>query len=286
MKPPTATLGLLVAGLMLFLGACAGCREEKPPSSPDPTAAERVDRFLAWFGRVGFEQDPGNFTNFPMLAEVARLEADDEAYAIFLERLSQIREGDSSSLALAGVTRFMRHTKMDPILEERLPVVDDPLRCQILSSLIIRQVSVQPQTLRDVLSNSHDSTVRSMVMTLTKWRNVDDAGWPEFFEEGFRSADIKVRESALAAAPHDASMRQKVKQWLRTTIQPLAPGSLSDGYSKHGDIFAAVMNLHEAYGLEKTPEMMNGTFDEWAHRLLRATDEIDAVIAKAQGGKM
>jgi hypothetical protein len=37
MKPPTATLGLLVAGLML-LGISTGCRDEKPPPSPEPPA--------------------------------------------------------------------------------------------------------------------------------------------------------------------------------------------------------------------------------------------------------
>jgi hypothetical protein len=237
-----------------------------------------VDWYLANQGKFSYNYDP----NF--LLRIAQFEADGSARQPYLQTLSKARHADKRSCAAVFLAGFLHDKDTARFLEEIFSESDDSLRGEASLALFRRHEYIDLDTALAVLERSSDGMVRSGAVHLAATEDDDPRGGvdprvEQLYSKALADPCAGVRAALFGRAPHRASMRRMVKEWLQRQLED-SPDAQRMG---EGDIDSAIVYLTDSYGLRCVDGRIRGTSVQAARRILALAEQIDAFTDDLEG---
>jgi hypothetical protein len=180
---------LLRQHFIIMLAACclSGCTPKGEPRSPEADVDVTVNAFWEAASSPGWSHDAP-----AVRIRAARLQADPEAFEIYLNRLRAIQKDDRESRALAFMAGFIPDSQVREILRDRVLVADDALRLDILLSILRQEAWLEPALVKAVLDSTEDVDVIQLAVKLGDFG--DSERWRPIYERLLHDPRPQVQE--------------------------------------------------------------------------------------------
>jgi len=268
------------AKVVAFAFACLCLIVMEACDRQEETAAtgDFVEWYLANQGKFSYNYDP----NF--LLRIAAFEADVSAKAPYLQTLGKARLADPRSCAAVFLAGFLHDNDSARLLKELFREADDPLRREAFLALFRRHEYIDLDTTLAVLERSSDGMIRAGAVQLAATedddpRGVVDPRVEQVYSKALADPCVGVRATLFGRAPHRASMRRMVKEWLQKQLED-SPDAQRMG---EGDIDRAIVYLTDSYGLRCVEGRIRSTSVQVTRRILALAEQIDAFTDDLEG---